>query len=283
MPDTARRLRPLDGIVIFAVSYLASIVVAALLRNVIPPRVNAAIMSCMLIGVSALFLRLTTGSPVRCVHFRRVKPSIVFYSVVASLALILPALSVEVIVIHYVEIPDEVMEALMELLRAHTLPELLYVWLVSAVAAGVSEEFVFRGILQNSLTGWVRGWGAVVIASLVFGLLHTIWRLPPAFILGAFLGFLYLRTGSIVPSIVCHVVNNSVAVVTVYVAEVYGEQAAPAWLIDEQAAPALLLGISLIIFWIAVGLILKGTPGRRGQDGSDTTGALQADAGLGDL
>jgi len=57
----------------------------------------------------------------------------------------------------------ELMEALMELLRAQTLPELVLVWLVSAVGAAVSEEFVFRGVLQNSLVGWVRGWGAVVM------------------------------------------------------------------------------------------------------------------------
>ena len=59
MDDTTGRLRPLDGIVIFATSYVASIVVTALLSSTLPPRINAAVMSGVLVGIAAVFLKFT--------------------------------------------------------------------------------------------------------------------------------------------------------------------------------------------------------------------------------
>ncbi len=75
-----------------------------------------------------------------------------------------------------------------------------------ALSAGVGEEMLFRGVLQSSLTAWLgAGWG-LVIASLLFGLLHPI-SLPYVVVtsvLGLYLGAAYLLTGNLLVVMVTH-------------------------------------------------------------------------------
>ncbi|MCA0301532.1 MAG: CPBP family intramembrane metalloprotease [Proteobacteria bacterium] len=92
--------------------------------------------------------------------------------------------------------------------------------LVMAVLAPLAEEVVFRGLLY----GWLDArWGATVAwaaSSLLFAAAHF----EPAHIilvlpLGLWFGFLRLRSGSLWPSLVAHVVNNGMAVVAGALAE----------------------------------------------------------------
>jgi len=76
----------------------------------------------------------------------------------------------------------------------------------------VAEELVFRGVLARGLAErWPRG--AIVISAAVFGAYHVF---PPqvvsTFVLGLVLAFLTLRARSIVPTIIVHTLNNTIAV-----------------------------------------------------------------------
>jgi membrane protease YdiL (CAAX protease family) len=257
MHDTEGRLRPVDGILIFGTAYLASTIVTLLLTAVVPIRTNAAIAATVLFGVAVVLLRITVGNPWRYVGVRPVRPRVVFYSLVASLAIIIPTLSLESVIARFIQVPEAVIEALIEMLRARSLPELIYVWLVAAVGAAVSEEFIFRGILQTCLAERVRGWVAVFLTALVFGLLHTIWRLPQAFVLGSFLGFLYLRTGSLIPPLIGHLVINSVSVVVIFLGETYGIEAIPAWAVEFRSPSLILVGLSLGVFFGSMMLVWR--------------------------
>ncbi len=93
---------------------------------------------------------------------------------------------------------------------------------VMAVVVGpVLEELFFRGMLQTWLLQAVgRGsggrWTAVLVASAVFSVVHlgaTSWHaLPGLLVLGAVLGWLYERTGSLWPSVIVHAGFNAVNV-----------------------------------------------------------------------
>ncbi|GEP55812.1 CPBP family intramembrane glutamic endopeptidase [Reyranella soli] len=85
---------------------------------------------------------------------------------------------------------------------------------VMALLAPLVEEAVFRGLLY----GWVAGrWGTTVawfVSSILFAAAH----LEPAHVLlvlplGLWFGWLRQRTDSLWPSLVAHIVNNSLAVV----------------------------------------------------------------------
>lgn len=84
------------------------------------------------------------------------------------------------------------------------------------VVVPIAEEMVFRGAILRTLykaLGHSRRWVAIVVSALLFGFIHgNMAQGFGAFVTGLLLGWMYVRTGSIVPGIVFHWVNNSLAV-----------------------------------------------------------------------
>ncbi len=86
---------------------------------------------------------------------------------------------------------------------------------VISVLAGVCEEAFFRGFLQTWLQGSLGVHGAVLLAGLVFGLMHAISPSYAvfAFVLGVALGYLYALTGSLPATMLAHATYDLVALV----------------------------------------------------------------------
>jgi len=92
------------------------------------------------------------------------------------------------------------------------LPWKLVTLLSGAVLAPVAEEVLFRGMLQSMLRrATASPWTAVVITSVIFGLIH--YSQPtavlPLIILGAVLGYNYERTGRLLAPILLHAFFNA--------------------------------------------------------------------------
>jgi len=86
--------------------------------------------------------------------------------------------------------------------------------LLIAIAAPISEEVCFRGMLFGGLRKSLARIPAALIAGLVFGGLHALTgvsAVPPLMVFGFILCLLYEKTGSIVPGILLHMLNNCVA------------------------------------------------------------------------
>ena len=85
--------------------------------------------------------------------------------------------------------------------------------LYGGIFGPISEEIGFRGILHGGLLKTrCRPWIAILISALVFGLLHGIgMQFFGAMLFGIMVGWIYWRTGSIIPGIIIHVVNNSLS------------------------------------------------------------------------
>ncbi len=86
--------------------------------------------------------------------------------------------------------------------------------LLIAIAAPISEEICFRGMLYAGLREKLPRYGAALLAGLFFGALHAltgVTAVPPLIAFGFILALLYEKTGSIVPCILLHMLNNSVA------------------------------------------------------------------------
>ena len=85
-----------------------------------------------------------------------------------------------------------------------------------AVIGPISEEIAFRYGIAGSLLESTKmsKWLVVLISALLFSLLHmNPAQMLVAFILGLFLGWLYVITLSIWPCIICHVANNAASVI----------------------------------------------------------------------
>lgn len=117
------------------------------------------------------------------------------------------------------------------------------------IMAPIVEELLFRGAIEGYLLRkWKHPAGAIVFSSLVFGLVHGNWvQAPFAFVIGLALGWMYYRTGSLLPGILMHFVNNSTAVLGFLITDnpdatmvsEYGTQGA-AWMAVAGAAVTVL-------------------------------------------
>jgi membrane protease YdiL (CAAX protease family) len=86
-----------------------------------------------------------------------------------------------------------------------------------ALLAGLGEEMLFRGVLQDIFRGWMPLWAAIGLSALLFGILHAVTPTYAvlAALVGAYLGVLYLLTGNLLAPIVAHAVYDFVALVYV--------------------------------------------------------------------
>ncbi len=86
--------------------------------------------------------------------------------------------------------------------------------LLIVFAAPISEEVCFRGMLFGGLRERLPRLGAALISGLIFGGLHAATGLsavPVLVVFGFILALLYEKTGSIIPGILLHMLNNSIA------------------------------------------------------------------------
>jgi len=84
---------------------------------------------------------------------------------------------------------------------------------VFGLLAPLAEELIFRGLLFGWLEGRWNGWVAWIVSSLAFGAAHVdLTHIALVLPLGFLFGWLRWRTGSLLPSLVAHAVNNSAAV-----------------------------------------------------------------------
>jgi membrane protease YdiL (CAAX protease family) len=92
-------------------------------------------------------------------------------------------------------------------------PDLFGAVVVIGVLAGTAEEIFFRGYMQTRLRQRWRAPLAIAATSVCFSILHVDpsgVHVVLAFALSLYLGFVTELTGSVLPAIVCHVVNNVV-------------------------------------------------------------------------
>ena len=90
------------------------------------------------------------------------------------------------------------------------------------VQATLTEEVLFRGIILGGLLAHRTRNRAVVWSAFLFALFHVNpWQFPAAFVLGVVFAFWVIQTGSLLPAIAGHAINNLLAL-TVARYEIFG-------------------------------------------------------------
>ncbi len=112
-------------------------------------------------------------------------------------------------------------------------------YFVVCMLAPLMEEVVFRGAIISKIQEWGRGlrrkqttdagrmvgnaladgqieWVAIIISAVLFAIAHlNPAQVPHALVVGVLLGWLYVKTESVVPCFILHWINNSVGYVMV--------------------------------------------------------------------
>lgn len=89
--------------------------------------------------------------------------------------------------------------------------------LIFGLLAAVSEEFLFRSVIQKAFVKLFKNAHVgIIVTAIVFSAFHgDFYGFFPRFILGLMLGYMFWMSGSIWASIIMHFVNNS-TIVTLY-------------------------------------------------------------------
>ncbi|MGH7644923.1 MAG: lysostaphin resistance A-like protein, partial [Gemmatimonadales bacterium] len=149
--------------------------------------------------------------------------------------------------------------------------------LLVAIVAPLTEELLFRGVVLRGFVTRYPARRAIVLAALLFGASHlNPWQFGSATVFGLLAGWWLVRTGSLVPCLFGHALNNAVPAVAVHLfrVEIPGYTGALTEAVQFQPLWFDLLGLVLVsagLGWTA-GLLEKTDGEGRGGTERDRAG-----------
>ena len=149
------------------------------------------------------------------IHFKYVKFNLKSFGEVSgkTIALSIPLIVAGMIFINlcseFIGLPDMMQDTFRAMSRN------VFGIISITIMAPLVEELLFRGAIQGHLQRkGMKPVYAILIASAVFGIVHmNPIQIPFAFAIGMIFGWLYYRTGSVVPGMIGHFINNSIATI----------------------------------------------------------------------
>ena len=149
------------------------------------------------------------------IHFKYVKFNLKSFGEVSgkTIALSIPLIVAGMIFINlcseFIGLPDMMQDTFRAMSRN------VFGIISITIMAPLVEELLFRGAIQGHLLRkGMKPVYAILIASAVFGIVHmNPIQIPFAFAIGMIFGWLYYRTGSVVPGMIGHFINNSIATI----------------------------------------------------------------------
>lgn len=140
--------------------------------------------------------------------YLRTRPwGVCFWVAIAALGTLLPSQAF----LEWLDLPDLNADLFAQMLSSP------WGYVSLCLLAPLAEEVVFRGAILRSLLSSLRSpWVAIALSALCFSLVHANpAQMPHAFLIGILMGWMYYRTGSILPGVLLHWVNNTAAYVSV--------------------------------------------------------------------
>jgi len=205
---------------------ILGLLIALIPANVWPPLLVsmgvplAAILELIFLG---LYLWWTSGGgppartrAVRAVAFRagQLSPGQWLWGVIAALSFAATVHASIVLLFRFVPFPTEAFRHGYDLSFIPSLPLQWIAVVVSATSAGICEETGFRGYMQQPIEQRYGALVAILVSSFFFMLLHLskawamVGMVPIVFGAGILLGVLAWSSGSLIPSMLGHVVMD---------------------------------------------------------------------------
>jgi sodium transport system permease protein len=132
-------------------------------------------------------------------------------------------------------------------------PTAAWAILALVVLPALCEEIAFRGFILTGLRKRFKPWNAIWLSSGMFALYHmNVFQFFPTFILGAILGLLAIRSGSIWPGVLFHLLHNGLLVGSVWLPRL-----AAGWELSAQAVLAVRLTVTGLCTLLAALLLWR--------------------------
>jgi len=197
----------------FAVMWAVTFAAAANVQLLQSPRVQILFNEVVIFLACSLLMVRKYGLNLReVVGIRRLR-----WPVWAAVLMAVPA--AQVVAVAFFRLMNTVIPTPTELLRElsrQVAPASLPLWqtyLFMALIPAICEEFAFRGVLLHGLRHRFHPVVRCLVVGVVFGIFHyTLFRIAPTALLGVILTAIALMTGSILPGLLFHAANNSMAI-----------------------------------------------------------------------
>jgi len=125
--------------------------------------------------------------------------------------------------------------------------------ITAVIMAPIFEEIIFRGIIQKGLINkGVEPWKAILLSSILFGIIHANpWQFVGASLLGFVLGLVYYKTKSLLLPMLLHGFNNLCSSILIFYTKT--ESFAEAFKVSEY----IILAIGIVLFSLFYYLFMK--------------------------
>jgi membrane protease YdiL (CAAX protease family) len=190
-------------------------------------------------------------SPLSKTFLRSRRWDILLWSIVASLGAIIPSSYLQELLPEW---PASIQQQIDQMAR--TMFQMMNTpggYAVICLFAPIAEEMVFRGAALRKLLQWKpeRRWLMITFSAVLFAVAH----MNPAqiihpLLIGLLLGWMYERTGSIIPGVAYHWANNTAAYL---LARLYQDpDITVTQIMGSQSRALMAVGFSLLIFIPAI-------------------------------
>lgn len=140
----------------------------------------------------------------------------------------------------------------LKLLAGGGIITLFFNLIVIAVAAGVTEEFLFRGALQRIIGNWTHNHHIIIwSAAIIFSAFHMqFFSFLPRMLLGAYFGYLLYWTRNIWIPVFAHFVNNAFAVIAMSDTQLKDNEFITGDISTQNLLPYTIVAIVALFFFI---------------------------------
>jgi hypothetical protein len=142
---------------------------------------------------------------------------------------------------------DSSFSAIGAILEMNSFVDFIITFLLVSVIAGLGEELIFRGIIQNELQKlFKRSWIAIIITAIIFSAVHF----QPSgfltkFVIGLALGYVYWVSKNLWYSIFLHTLNNGLPIAFLYISQTSLDNTKMEK--SQEEIPSLILILSLMV------------------------------------
>jgi sodium transport system permease protein len=197
-------------IVIF-LTLVITVLVGAL-GAVIGARTELFLLEALIIFPALIFTLKNKYSTVQIFRLRKVNLKVILISIILGCAFTIVSDEIDRVVQIFFPMPEELQNAITAALKIETISDFIIIAFSAVVVAAIVEEMLFRGFVQTSLEHEFDVTKAVMSTALLFVIFHfNPWWSIQVMIFGIILGVIAWKSNSIIPSIIMHAINNSVA------------------------------------------------------------------------
>jgi membrane protease YdiL (CAAX protease family) len=254
LPPPFGRAPRLGGVLVLFLLMLAGmLVVGGLLQFFFGFVVNAVVTELLIILLPILVLLRHRDRAASLKLERRpaLRVLVVALSGVLALAIVLSQVSYWIGLVF--PMPEILKASYLSAITARSPEELAVFIFAAALVPGFCEEVAFRGFFQQVFVVRYGVHGGVAAAALAFAVMHVDpWHVVPLFLIGLYLGYLLVWTGSLWIPAAAHFLNNAASLCVVYflpdsaVASI--DEPPPAWAL----LPALAVLVTAIAWLVSV-------------------------------